>query len=390
MRKKVRIVIGSLIILMAVFVLFFAKKLFNDDGSLETLQEAETQIEEKKYREFEDFNELAYWVAVKNGDWSDLKLTDVFREKYNEKDGIFGDMQFDKVEYKPSFGGKYPFEDSNYLVVTQGLKKTAYIFMMDPDSGDGYNDVIIRNVYELTDENGNELDFREPTTEKNFLYNMTDLAWGHEEEQAVGVTYNFHKKYPFFLDIFEHYSPLIYNPIEIVHDRCSWERKEAYFIVDSKLECKKRHYKVKIILDNIGYIDDVEVNKVNEIEYDVEPLGWDWYKDHISPIIVLIYPNSNYKLIKSTENFKKKYNNENRLFNFASVKDYQRYDKLICIELDDSIKYYYMDVLLLDDEERTVDDIIIRELPYGNISFEEAKELYLKEFGENVNEEKNR
>ena len=74
------------------------------------------QDEKISYIEYEDYNELALKLAEKNGDWSRYRLCENFRKKYNEKDGIFGKMQFDKVEYKPFHAGKYPFEEYPYLV----------------------------------------------------------------------------------------------------------------------------------------------------------------------------------------------------------------------------------------------------------------------------------
>ena len=302
MRKILRAT--YIVLLMIIFFVTFiilkkviVKDIDNNKDEIETT--------ERWWRTFEDFHELAYWVAIKNGDWSDLHLTDVFRKKYNEKDGIFGKMQFDKVEYRPYHDGKYPFEDFAYLVVTQGKKKTAYTFSLDPDSGDGYNDVMIGSVYTLTDEEGNEIDFREGITEKNFKSQMYSLAWGREDEQCVGVTEKFHSKYLYFLDIFEHYSPLTFNHIEFVPERSSWEKREAYFIVNSQLECKKRYYKVKFTLDNRGYLDDVKVNKVNEEEYD---------NNERDGGLHIFYLNSNWNGLNLTDNFRKKFSPDKGVF----------------------------------------------------------------------------
>ena len=37
-------------------------------------------------------------IAIKDGNWSNLLLTDNFKSKYNEKDGVLGKLQFDKIE----------------------------------------------------------------------------------------------------------------------------------------------------------------------------------------------------------------------------------------------------------------------------------------------------
>ena len=378
MRKIVRAT--YIVLLMIIFFVTFiilkkviVKDIDNNKDEIETT--------ERWWRTFENHNELAYWVAIKNGDWSDLHLTDVFRKKYNEKDGIFGDMQFDKVEYRPYHDGKYPFEDFAYLVITQGKKKTAYTYSLDPSSsGDGYNDVIIGDVYPLTDEKGNELDFRVGITEKNFFNKMDDLAWGHEEEQLVGVTDHFHKKYPYFLDLFIHYSPLTFNHIEFVPERSSWERKEAYFIVNSQLECKKRYYKVKFTLDNRGYLDDAKVNKVNDEEY----VG---NYDEIAA--KLEYENSNWDELKITDNYRKKFNGQSYNPDIKKINidydvkseyvekgNYNEYLLQYTMQ-DGTTSVYHIKYIM--DENGYIDDIECNKLNYDNIPIKEAKELYLKD-----------
>lgn len=379
---KIKYIIVSLIIVVIVIIIIYK---FNNNISLNTniaINSMETNSEMKTLQNTSyTMIEIAELLLNKNSKWSDLPLSDSFMQKYNSNDGVLGKIEFDNVEIRPYIDGKYSFEDYAYFVVTQGKKKTAYVYDFKlANNGLLIDDIIFPKVYYLTDENGQELDARVTIDENNYRSCFYSLAWGMDDEQSVAVTSSFHKKYPFFLDIFEHYSPLIFNPIEFVPERSSWERKEAYFIVDSKLECKERHYKVKFSLDSRGYLDDVNVIKVNEEEYEIEPLGWNFVRDHISPIFVLIYPNSNYKLIKSTENFKKKYNNENRILNNIYVKDCQLYDKLsYLVLLDDTKKYYYVDATTIDDEN-TIDNIVITELPYNNVTFEEAKELYLKEY----------
>ena len=378
MRKIVRAT--YIVLLMIIFFVTFiilkkviVKDIDNNKDEIETT--------DRWWRTFENHNELAYWVAIKNGDWSDLHLTDVFRKKYNEKDGIFGDMQFDKVEYRPYHDGKYPFEDFAYLVITQGKKKTAYTYSLDPSSsGDGYNDVIIGDVYPLTDEKGNELDFRVGITEKNFFNKMDDLAWGHEEEQLVGVTDHFHKKYPYFLDLFIHYSPLTFNHIEFVPERSSWERKEAYFIVNSQLECKKRYYKVKFTLDNRGYLDDAKVNKVNDEEY----VG---NYDEIAA--KLEYENSNWDELKITDNYRKKFNGQSYNPDIKKINidydvkseyvekgNYNEYLLQYTMQ-DGTTSVYHIKYIM--DENGYIDDIECNKLNYDNIPIKEAKELYLKD-----------
>lgn len=371
MRKIVRSICILLIIFIVVFIILFVKKLDNNYNTDEVMETT------KKIREFEEHYELAYWVAIKNGDWSDLPLTDVFRKKYNEKDGIFGKMQFDKVEYRPYHDGKYPFEDFAYLVITQGKKKTAYTYSLDPDSGDGYNDVIIGDVYPLTDEKGNELDFRVGITEKNFLSKMYGLAWGNEEEQLVGVTDAFHRKYPYFLDLFIHYSPLSFNKIRF--DGGNFDDKVAYFEVDSIFECVKRKYEVKFELDDKGYLDDAETTCISMEKYEIDSLTY--------PYDTVLYKNSNWNNLKITNKFKNKYNPENGCFYDIDRINVNIEPKSVSVDgLYTEIRnYVYKDgsnkwfcVKFINDTNGYLDDIEFIPIDYTGTDAEKAKEMYLK------------
>ena len=380
MKIKVKYLLAIALIIIFVVISFMVINIKNKQNiMIENLNEYKMKYDKIGFNSYEDTKDLIMQVAIKDGDWSNLLLTDNFKSKYNEKDGVLGKIKFDRIEYKPYNEGKYPFEERTYIVITQGLKKTVYTFNLIGKNG-YLDDIKIFEIFNLTDENGQELKAIVTINMSNFYRMFYMLSRGGDDEKAVAVTDNFHKKYPYFLDIFEHYSPLTFNHIEFIPNKSSWEKKEAYFIVDSKLECKKREYLVKFTLDKNGYLDDAKANKINEIEYEVEPLGWDYWRDHISPILVLVYKNSNYNLIKSTDNFKKKYNNKNKIFKNILVNDYKQYDKLLCLLLDDGKKYYYVDALLLTDKA-TLDDIVIKELPYENLTFEEAKKMYLNDFG---------
>ena len=390
--RKTKIIIFILIISIATIIFFSIRELLNNN--LVSLNEdilIDDEYDEEEttsvYWRFEDPDEVAYWVAQKNGDWSDLPLTDVFREKYNEKDGVFGDMQFDKVEYNPyKYDGRdYPFEDYNYLVVTQGKKKTVYVFWLVPDGYDGFNDFEIMNVYQLTDEDGNEIDYREGITEKNFESQMHFLSEGGRREQSVGVTKKFHEKYPFFFVLFEHYSPFRFNPIEFIPEKSSWKKKEAYFVVNSVLECKKRYYKVKFTLDEKNFIDDVEVKSGNEAVYE----GTNRYRSD-----KLLYNNSKWDGLEITNNYIEKFKMKSYNKDILNIDiDYSLDAE--CIDEPKGCEYltkhrmkngetsiYYVKYIM--DEKGYVDDIICKKLDYDNIDLKEAAELYKKEHSKNT------
>ena len=379
------LVIATLVILG--LISFIVRSIKNSQNiTIEETKEYEINENKIGFNSYEDTENLIMQIAIKDGNWSNLLLTDNFKSKYNEKDGVLGKLQFDKIEYKPYNEGRYSFEDRTYFVITQGLKKTAYTFNLIGKNG-YIDDIKYFEIFDLTDENGQELDAKVTINNDNFTRIFHMLSRGGDDERSVAVTPNFYKKYPFFLDIFEHYSPLRFNPIEFVPDRSSWDKQEAYFIVDSKLECKKRYYKVKFTLDDKGYLDDVKVNKVNEEEY--KNAEWDGG-------IHIFYINSNWEGLNLTDSFKIKFQSEKGVFpeidklgynfSFESASDYQQItidgnanvNQIRGFRIDDKMVYYLYQVF--KDENGNIDNVEYKKLSNSNLSIEEAKELYLKEY----------
>lgn len=330
------------------------------------------------YIEYEDYNELALKLAEKNGDWSRYRLCENFRKKYNEKDGIFGKMQFDKVEYKPFHDGKYPFEEYPYLVVTQGLKKTAYMFSLY-EAVNGY-DLQWTDKIEITDETGNELEGKIKVDKDSFVRAMHMLAWGYEQEECIGKTEKFKEKYPYFLDLFIHYSPLEFNQITFIEELSSFEKNEAYFEVDSNLECKKRTYVVKLTLDKFNFIDDADVKLRKEMAY--EPTSG----RHLGA--ALFYINSNLANLNIGNNLIIKYTKMGSIFQDINLIDLNnQYGKEICEinESEDIVKlklsngeYKYYLCKYQYGKDWQIDDIQYKELNYDDKDIKKVKSLYLQ------------
>ncbi len=259
-KKKIIILILGIIVFILIVVLLrnciVNNKILNEE-------DIETEVD---YYEFTDERwAIGYEVAKKNGDWSKLPLSEEFRKKYNEKDGILGKEEYDKIEYAPMWAQDFErLEDHvKFFVITQGKKKTAYTYIIF-DNDDGLvDDIYLYEKFILYDENGKELGIPKYTFD-NFspsLYFKKIFLEFKEEE--IETTENFKKKYPHFIDLFIHYSPIDYNialyDIEesegfnlIFTDE---EKKKyiynniAYFEVDSLLEKVKRYYKVVYSID---------------------------------------------------------------------------------------------------------------------------------------------
>ena len=210
-----------------------------------------------------------------------------------------------------------------------------------------------------------------------FLLTLEDYG------KSVGVTENFNKKFPSFIDLFIHYSPFNINPIEYDDSKCSWEKMEMYFEVDSKYECIKRHYIVNFTLDSKGFLDDAKVKLVGEYPYN---LG---YKSKAGSQV--FYKNSNWDYLKLTDNFRKKFKSEEGVYkdidkinisistfgfieyNGYMIKGYK------CIDGNNQWlyeKYYY-------DSNGYLDDAEILPIDYDGENAEEAKATYIKQYENN-------
>ena len=385
--KAKHILVIAIIIILGLISFIVISIKTSQNIAIEETKEYEINENIIGFNSYEDTENLIMQIAIKDGNWSNLLLTDNFKSKYNEKDGVLGKIQFDKIEYKPYNEGRYSFEDRTYFVITQGLKKTAYTFNLIGKNG-YIDDIKYFEIFDLTDENGQELDAKVTINSDNFTRIFHMLSIGGNDERSVAVTPNFHQKYPYFLDIFEHYSPLKFNNIKFVEENSSWERKEAYFIVDSILECKKRKYLVEFALDKRGYLDDVDVKMIKEENYENKDkeIGYR-----------VFYINSNWDGLSLTENFRKKFNSSKGIFpdiellgyNFDFDSNSEEYEQITIegiakinqirkFKINNIFQYYLYQVF--KDENGNTDNVIYEKLPYVNImSIEEAKELYLKE-----------
>ena len=388
--------IAFMIIILIVILIFIGIRITRKDiynvNDINSIEISENNYEELQKRYIADYlkgNEnsfiFGYVLSQKNGNWEKFPLSEKFRAKYNEKDGILGDLQYDNIEYRPYAGSKedYYFKDYyTYFEITQGLEKTVYIYNTTYQK-DGFllDDVVMQEIIKITDKDGNNLIIAgHSINEENFNRAFYMLSRGAEDERSIAVTDRFHRKYPYFLDLFEHYSPLEFNRIEYVSDKSSWERKEAYFIVDSRLECKKREYIVNFTLDDRGYLDEVVVKKVSEEEYEGD----------ITEIAAkLLYNNSNWEQLKITDKYRerfkgKSYNNDIDKIDINYVTKGEYIDKNNFNEYlwqyrmkNGSTSVYYIKYIM--DDKGNIDDIECIKLSYDNIPLAEAKELYLKE-----------
>ncbi|MBP3200666.1 MAG: hypothetical protein J6M39_03365 [Lachnospiraceae bacterium] len=259
----------------------------------------------KEYYTGEGWHELVLEVAKKNNDWTGLPLSKSFRKKYNSTDGILGKIEFDTIELNPFSDEDNFIGTMCHLLLKKGKKEFAYIYEQKYEKITNLlDDVKLVGPIDIVDENGKELNYGIPFTVEWKMANIYNLARGNVYETGVAVTEKFHKKYPFFLDLFIHYSPLSYNRIEFLEKESDLDNNIAIFEVNSILECKRRKYEVKLLFDDKLYLDDAEVKLVKEEDYRGD-------KQYITAKV--IYQNSNWENLELTDNFRKKYNSINGL-----------------------------------------------------------------------------
>ena len=334
--------------------------------------------------------ELCYIVAQKNGNWSTLPLTNSFKNKYNEKDGILGDIQYDNIEYRPYADTDEDYYFKNYytyFVITQGKVKIAYIFNPEYLNDDVLlNDVGIVDTVLVSDENGIKIkSYGHYFNDNSYTFCFYMLSRGGDDELSVAVTDNFHKKYPYFIDLFIHYSPLEFN--EIRFNVGNFDDRVAYFIVDSRLECIKREYEVKFVIDDKGYLDDATATCINEEKYEREYLH--------DPGDIVIFKNSNWNNLRITNKFKNKYNPKDGCFpeidninidifsqGYENISGYRytgmnNYTELSDFVYKDGSHKWYC-VKYIADENGYLDDIEFIPIEYNGTNSKKAKEIYLK------------
>ncbi len=402
MNKK-RVIISVVVLLVLVVIVFVVKKCSFENENIEVVQD---DVED--YMTYDDnWWKIGYEVARKNGHWEDLPLSKKFKEKYNEKDGILGDVEYDDIEYAPSwvYGLDDRFENNLKLfVITQGKSKTAYAYIVLGDDDGLVDDVLIEEKQLLYDEEGNYVPVPKDTfyTLGTYFY-FGKLGHGYDEEKSIAVTEKFHKKYPHFIDLFIHYSPAGYNIFSLIEEKSDYRNNMIYVEIDSILEKIKREYKVYYEIDEDGWLDDARSELLGEYPYEKSYYNIDWA---IKRDAAILYRNSNWDDIWITDNFRNKFNPKDgifpdpELYNYYNdeitylgekPKDsYSRKQQILpdgwrlnaYLLLDGHYHYYvkksiHKEIGGLD----YVDDVLWEKLPYMDMDSKEVKKLYLESKG---------
>lgn len=365
MKRNVGIIIISvLFVLIIVFGIIYKTK-----------QDNEIVKEELGTYYMDGDNEVEFLqkLCMKNGNWKNYPLSKEFLSKYNEKDGIFGDMQFDKVEVFPyrekdnsaDFLARAPHIEitkNNDLIVYKYSLKTHGTFSKPPYYPILDDVELTEPVYMIPNKQG-LYDFKMPFNKSYRIDNLSILTSNDIGYlNAVATTNHFQTKYPHFLDLFIHYSPLSFNKIMFIEKESDLDNNIAIFEVDSILECKKRKYRVKLILDDKLYLDDAEVEMIEEKEY----VGNNLY---ITP--KLIYINSNWDNLELTDNFIQKYKDVNSLIKDIDNINYDiemesdtivRNKEYVNTFVDKSMNKVSYKFVFIDDKDGNIDDVLVTKI----------------------------
>ena len=350
---------------------------------------------EKIYFYRNNLKELVLEMCKKNGDWSLLVYSDTI-SGYNQKDGLLKGFDYNEIEASDIVGSD---DYGGYVDVIARNDKEERRYRVTIGIEDGgiqninvkLGEIIKRNTN--TEADLNKLKFDKEHTKENFI-NLSKyesaykggLDWYGED---IGITDNFYTKYPYFLDIFIHYSPLEYNKITLKD--LDINNQTAIFEVDSVLECKRRTYEVKYILDNKMYLEDVNIKIKSEVNIE---------NSNPKRMEQTFYLNGNLNNIKITNKFKDRIIANGSTFpdieklgcNFSFERNKNMYDALM-FEIRDK-KYqirkfnienewvYYLWYYILDNNN-FLDDVVYEKLPYdSSMTLEEVKAAYIRDYVE--------
>ena len=213
---------------------------------------------------------VIYEMCKKNGDWSIYPISDDVYKKFNEKDGLLGDIEFDSIElvnWRPIEEYIYSIDTDKALepaevIVTYGKMKTKYYISFNTLQ---LIDIIkVYTYYDsfITDENGNELEVGGPVTDIDVLELVVD-----KYDTKVGLSKKFKDEHPNFnglIDIkkeINNENEVDENDYSITIDwrNSSFKSGIAIFEIHFRSERITHNYRVDFKLDERGFLDEAKV-----------------------------------------------------------------------------------------------------------------------------------
>lgn len=358
-----------------------------------------TREEREKYYYYDNnIKEAVFEMCKKDGEWEYIVYTDNIG-KYNKKDGLLGGFKFDNLKLIDDN------EIAPYIYVEASNDKVKRLYHIYWDEIFNINvDLISEEDLKTNEITNYELKtFTKENTKQNFIDLCKEgMKYPSEYEWAgtyygdnVAVTKNFRNKYPFFLDVFIHYSPLEYNNITLKD--LDIDNQIAIFEVDSILECKSRTYDVKYLIDDNMYLDDVVIQLNNEKNIELDRILKNNYDGSQS-----FYYNTNWELYKKAINYTDVFFNKFKEFKsdfidiesidynfkfeepyYKEIRVFENEPGVVCSFLfkDKTLKYYYRKFIY--NNKNQLDDVINEKLPYdSSMTIEEVRDAYIRDYVE--------
>lgn len=211
-------------------------------------------------------------VVEKNSNWSKLPLSDNFKSKYNSKDGILANDNFDSLDSCTILSSNE--EQIVVLNIGHGYRYDNYYFHYDLNDKNELDDVqLIKTEVTQYAEGLTPTIASEPSyiNKNNYKNAITHLSTPYMYEfDGVETTENFKEKYgngfgdeSEFIDI---------NGIIAIEKLSNWDDKVVYFYkrgthIDGT-EDYERFYICNFTLDDEGRVDDIKIVDISEAEID--------------------------------------------------------------------------------------------------------------------------
>lgn len=274
--KSLVIVIVSIVIASLACFLILREKISESimNEIYETTNEESISYKESVIREAEEMNLLLDTfekILLKNSDWTNLKLSKKFVKNYNQDNGILGDKNVDWVE----LDWRTKNNEKQIVAFIHDDKQVDYYYFayLLNEKGE-LDDVIIKEIYNYKDENGDEIIHYKKMDEKNYLSNIYILSFSQDyyfwitnneldDWKRIDMTDNFKKNYNMKQGLLPIQYVLL---IEIDWDNSSFENK--YVIIKAKYVDKDVKYKISYTTDKDLKLDSVEVNTITENNID--------------------------------------------------------------------------------------------------------------------------
>ena len=321
---------------------------------------------------------MVFELCKKDCDFDKYMVTENFKSKYNEKDGILGDVEYDSIEYSKEYkdGGAYDLEYTNITITKSKLKKEFKIdYIPVDDFSKALNDINIFSKRELTNENGESVKLK--MDEDNWLNCIERLAFSDDEE--VGKSEKFIEEHPNFTGIFPNVISILpatknaYN-IEFVKNECDFENNMIVcnFRFDSMYVTKK--IKIKYLLDDNRYLDNYKLEEISKV-IDGYIIKLNESVVNRNVIVRLLY-NYNLNMLPVTKN----YISDNKLYNYFKEKDIidvltphtETKMAFTVIDSQNHKEYYGLTFKVVDNliDDVTITPLDITEFPKGDAAFD--------------------